>query len=62
MVPVLSVIKTLTLFMFSNASAFFIKTPDWAPLPTPTITDIGVASPKAQGHAIINTATALIKP
>ena len=33
----------------------------WAPLPTPTITDIGVANPKAQGQAIINTATALTK-
>ncbi len=62
MVPVLSVIKTLTLFIFSRASAFFIKTPDCAPFPTPTITDIGVAKPNAQGHAIINTAMAFINP
>ena len=48
--------------MFSKASAFFINTPDWAPLPTPTITDIGVANPNAQGQAIINTAIALINP
>ncbi|MNG13195.1 hypothetical protein D3C84_968570 [compost metagenome] len=61
-VPVLSVINTLTLFMFSKASAFFISTPDCAPLPTPTITDIGVANPNAQGQAIINTAIALMNP
>jgi len=61
-VPVLSVIKTFALFMLSRASAFFIKIPDCAPLPTPTITDIGVANPNAHGQAIINTAMALIKP
>jgi hypothetical protein len=32
--------------------SIFINTPDWAPLP-PTITDIGVANPNAQGQAII---------
>ena len=62
MVPVLSVIKIFILFKFSKASAFFMRTPDVAPLPTPTMTDIGVANPKAQGQAIINTAIALIKP
>ena len=36
-----------------------MRTPFWAPLPTPTITDIGVAKPKAQGQAIIRTAIAL---
>ena len=40
------------------ASAFFISMPFKAPLPTPTITDIGVAKPTAQGQAIINTAIA----
>jgi hypothetical protein len=40
--------------MFSKASAFY-QHPDWAPLPTPTITDIGVANPNAQGQAIIKS-------
>ena len=31
----------------------------WAARPTPTMTDIGVASPSAQGHAIIRTVVAL---
>ena len=44
------------------ASAFLIRTPNFAPLPTPTITDIGVANPKAHGQAIINTAMAFTKP
>ena len=61
MVPVLSTINVSTLFIFSKASAFFINTPDCAPLPTPTITDIGVAKPKAQGQAIIKTAMAFTK-
>ena len=47
--------------MRSSASAFLIKTPASAPLPIPTIIDIGVASPKAQGQAIIKTLTAAIK-
>ncbi len=29
-----------------------------APLPVPTVIDIGVANPKAQGQAMINTDTA----
>ena len=57
-VPVLSTIKVSTLSIFSKASAFLINTPFCAPLPTPTITDIGVANPRAQGQAIINTAMA----
>ena len=60
-VPVLSTINVFILFIFSSASAFFIKTPFCAPLPTPTITDIGVAKPKAHGHAMINTAIAFTK-
>ncbi len=34
--------------MRSNASAFLISTPTCAPRPTPTMIDIGVASPSAQ--------------
>jgi len=33
----------------SKASAFLISTPRLAPLPTPTMIDIGVARPSAQG-------------
>lgn len=32
--------------------------PYWAALPTPTITDMGVASPRAQGQAMIRTVVA----
>ena len=58
-VPVLSIVKVVTLFKRSKASAFFTKTPFFAPLPTATITDIGVAKPRAHGQATINTAKAL---
>jgi hypothetical protein len=58
-VPVLS-IRTLTLFMFSKASAFFINTGLGSF--THPITDIGVANPNAQGQAIINTAIAFMNP
>ncbi len=58
-VPVLSTISTSILFKPSKASAFLIRIPFCAPFPTPTITDIGVARPNAQGQAIINTAIAL---
>src|SRR5260221_10535028 len=58
-VPVLSTIKTLTFSRISRASAFFTKTPAVAPRPVPTIIDIGVARPRAHGHAMMSTATAL---
>ena len=32
-----------------------------APLPVATMMDIGVARPKAQGHAMIKTATELMR-
>ena len=60
-VPVLS---TTSVSIFSNrssASAFLISTPDCAPRPTPTMIDIGVASPSAQGQAMISTETAATK-
>ena len=41
------------------ASAFLKRTPGVAPRPTATMIDIGVASPRAQGQAMIRTATAL---
>ena len=46
----------------SSASAFLISTPACAPRPTPTMIDIGVARPSAQGQAMISTATALRSP
>ncbi|MPN19498.1 hypothetical protein SDC9_166869 [bioreactor metagenome] len=61
-VPVLSNTMKSTLRKASSASAFFTRIPCRAPKPIPTITDIGVASPNAQGHATSNTAMALSKP
>ncbi len=39
-----------------------MSTPDWAPRPTPTMIDIGVAKPSAQGQAMMSTETAAIRP
>ena len=47
-----------TFSRISSASAFLISTPARAPRPTPTMIAIGVANPKAQGHAMMSTATA----
>ena len=57
-VPVLSMISVFTLFISSIALASLTRTPAWAPRPVPTIMDIGVARPRAHGHAIISTETA----
>ena len=59
-VPVLSTTSVSTFSMRSSASAFLISTPAVAPLPTPTMIDIGVARPSAQGQAMISTETAAI--
>ena len=61
-VPVLSTTRVSTFSMRSSASAFLISTPAWAPRPTPTMIDIGVASPSAQGQAMISTLTAATRP
>ena len=37
-----------------------IRMPSWAPRPVPTIRAVGVASPRAQGQAMISTATAAV--
>lgn len=58
-VPVLSTTSVSIFSITSRASAFLMRMPDWAPRPTPTMMDIGVASPSAHGHAMISTATAL---
>ena len=61
-VPVLSMTSVSTFSMRSSASAFLISTPACAPRPTPTMIDIGVARPSAQGHAMISTLTAATSP
>ena len=61
-VPVLSTTSVSTFSMRSSASAFLISTPICAPRPTPTMIDIGVASPSAQGQAMISTLTAATRP
>ena len=58
-VPVLSTTNVFTFSRISSASAFLIRMPSVAPRPTPTMIDIGVAKPSAQGHAMISTETAL---
>ena len=57
-VPVLSTTRVSTFSMRSSASAFLIKMPARAPRPTPTMIDIGVARPSAQGQAMMRTVTA----
>ncbi len=57
-VPVLSRTSVSTASSRSSACASRISTPACAPRPMPTMIDIGVASPSAQGQAMISTATA----
>jgi hypothetical protein len=38
-----------------------MRMPSWAPRPVPTSSAVGVASPRAQGQAMIRTATAAVK-
>ena len=44
----------------SRLSAPLIKIPFSAPKPVPTITEVGVANPNAQGQAIIKTPTVVV--
>src|SRR5512139_3630397 len=60
-VPVLSSTTTPTLPARSSASELRNRMPISAPLPVPTITAVGVASPIAHGQAITSTATIFIK-
>ena len=50
-VPVLSKTTAVNFSEISSASPFRISTPNSAPLPIPTVTAVGVASPRAQGQA-----------
>ena len=52
-VPVLSKTTVVNLPACCNASPLRIRIPISAALPTPTMIEIGVAKPKAQGQAII---------
>jgi hypothetical protein len=60
-VPVLSTTRVSTFSRISRASAFLMSTPARAPRPTPTMMAIGVARPKAQGQAMMRTATAFTR-
>jgi hypothetical protein len=48
--------------MRSSATAFLMRTPISAPRPTPTMIDMGVARPSAQGQAMMRTLTAATRP
>ena len=56
-VPVLSSTTAVTRRAVSSASPSPIRMPSSAALPVPTMTAVGVASPRAQGQAMIRTAT-----
>ena len=56
-VPVLSNTTVDNFPARSSDSVFRKRMPRCAPMPVPTITAVGVASPNAHGHAITNTAT-----
>jgi hypothetical protein len=61
-VPVLSNTTIVTLYIFSKTEPpSFSKTPKLAAIPVPTMTAVGVASPKAHGHAITNVAIPKLK-
>ena len=59
-VPVLSSTTVSTLRVDSNTSGPLMMMPSCAPRPVPTINAVGVARPRAQGQAMINTATAAV--
>src|SRR3569832_1865041 len=61
-VPVLSTISIVTCRNPSIAAASRNRMPCVAARPVAAIIDIGVASPNAQGQAMIRTATAFTKP
>ena len=60
-VPVLSSTTVSTRRVDSSTSGPLIRMPSWAPRPVPTSSAVGVASPSAQGQAMISTATAAVK-
>ncbi len=61
-VPVLSKTTTRVRWAISRASASLMRMPWRAATPVPTMTAVGVASPRAHGQAMTRTATALRMP
>ena len=59
MVPVLSNTTALIEWSISSDSALFMRIPDDAPRPVPTMMAVGVASPSAQGHEMTSTEMAI---
>ena len=59
-VPVLSSTTVSTRRVDSSTSGPRSRMPSWAPRPVPTISAVGVASPSAQGQAMMRTATAAV--
>ena len=57
-VPVLSSTTVVIRLVRSSTSGPLMRMPSWAPRPVPTMRAVGVASPSAQGQAMIRTATA----
>ncbi len=60
-VPVLSSTTVSTRRVDSSTSGPRMSRPSWAPRPVPTSSAVGVARPRAQGQAMISTATAAAK-
>ena len=61
-VPVLSSTTVSTFRATSRLAASLTRMPCPAPLPIPTMRAVGVASPSAQGHAMISTVTSASSP
>jgi hypothetical protein len=59
MVPVLSSTMAVSLWAVSSASPPLMRMPFSAPRPVPTMIAVGVASPRAHGHAMMSTETAV---
>ena len=59
-VPVLSRITLWSFCAVCSAVPSRIRMPFSAPSPTPVVSDIGVAMPSAQGHAMMSVVTATI--
>jgi len=60
MVPVLSSTTVSMSWVLSSASGPLIRMPSCAPRPVPTMSAVGVASPRAHGQAMISTETAAV--
>lgn len=48
-------INRIALWAISSGSPPLMRIPFWAPTPVPTMTAVGVASPREQGHAMDRT-------